>query len=218
MRHVVWDWNGTLFDDSELVVAALNHTLSGYDVEPLTPARYRELYTRPVHRFYERVLGRTVDDAEWDRLNHDFHVAYAEQLDVAQLADEAQRALGLASIAACTQSLLSMYPHEQLLPLVRELELHHHFVRIDGLRGPAGGPKAPHLERHLLEMAAEVHVPMREVLVIGDALDDAVAAEHVGARCVLYEGGSHHRDELEAAGVPVATDLVAALELGGVTG
>ena len=52
--------------------------------------------------------------------------------------------------------------------------------------------------------------------MIGDSLDDAVAAQEVGVPCVLYDGGSHHRRELDAAGVPVAQSLVAALQLGGV--
>jgi phosphoglycolate phosphatase-like HAD superfamily hydrolase len=54
-----------------------------------------------------------------------------------------------------------------------------------------------------------------EVLIVGDALDDAAAAAHVGTRCVLYDGGSHPRDELERAGVPVADSLTHALELAG---
>ena len=37
------------------------------------------------------------------------------------------------------------------------------------------------------------------MVVIGDALDDAAAAAHVGARCILYDGGSHLRDRLEQA-------------------
>jgi phosphoglycolate phosphatase-like HAD superfamily hydrolase len=27
--HIVWDWNGTLFDDVELIVAAANHLGTG---------------------------------------------------------------------------------------------------------------------------------------------------------------------------------------------
>ncbi len=53
------------------------------------------------------------------------------------------------------------------------------------------------------------------MLVVGDTLDDAVAARHIGARCVLYDGGSHHREVLESMGVPVANSLVEALEIGG---
>jgi len=53
------------------------------------------------------------------------------------------------------------------------------------------------------------------VLVIGDAKDDAAAAAHVGAACVLYDGGSHPREELEATGAPVAGSLTEALDLAG---
>jgi phosphoglycolate phosphatase-like HAD superfamily hydrolase len=44
-------------------------------------------------------------------------------------------------------------------------------------------------------------------VVIGDAADDAVAALHVGARAVLYTGGSHSRASLETVGVPVVDTL-----------
>jgi phosphoglycolate phosphatase-like HAD superfamily hydrolase len=49
------------------------------------------------------------------------------------------------------------------------------------------------------------------VLLVGDSLDDLAAARAVGARCVLYDGGSHHRSALEATGVPVVDTLTAAL-------
>lgn len=54
----------------------------------------------------------------------------------------------------------------------------------------------------------------RDVLVVGDALDDAAAAADVGVPCVLFDRGSHPRAELEAAGVPVVSTLVGALDGG----
>jgi phosphoglycolate phosphatase-like HAD superfamily hydrolase len=52
--------------------------------------------------------------------------------------------------------------------------------------------------------------PERTV-VIGDAADDALAARHVGARAVLYTGGSHSRTSLEDVGVPVVDTLAEAV-------
>lgn len=49
-------------------------------------------------------------------------------------------------------------------------------------------------------------------VVIGDAVDDAVAAAHVGARGALHRG-SHSRSSLEAAGVPVVDSLDEAVAL-----
>ena len=50
------------------------------------------------------------------------------------------------------------------------------------------------------------------MLVVGDALDDAEAAAAVGARCVLYDSGSHHRSHLREAGVPLIDSLLEVVE------
>jgi phosphoglycolate phosphatase-like HAD superfamily hydrolase len=80
-------------------------------------------------------------------------------------------------------------------------------VRVDGLRRSDGGGKAEHLSAHLaaLELAPE------QVVLVGDALDDLAAARAVGAGCVLYDGGSHHRQALEATGEPVVDSLTEAV-------
>ena len=49
--------------------------------------------------------------------------------------------------------------------------------------------------------------------MIGDSTDDAAAAGVVGTACVLYDGGSHHLDDLEDLGVPVTDSLVGAVRI-----
>ena len=58
---------------------------------------------------------------------------------------------------------------------------------------------------------AALEIEASAALLVGDTLDDLEAARTVGARCVLYDGGSHHRSALEATGVPVVDTLTAAL-------
>jgi phosphoglycolate phosphatase-like HAD superfamily hydrolase len=108
--------------------------------------------------------------------------------------------------------LLSLAPHEHLVPIVRRHGIEAHFVRIDGRTDTSHAGKAERMVRH---MAALGGVDADRVVVIGDALDDAVAAAHVGARAVLYTGGSHSRTSLEAAGmeVPVVDSLAEAVEV-----
>ncbi|CAM5684107.1 Phosphoglycolate phosphatase-like HAD superfamily hydrolase OS=Streptomyces griseomycini OX=66895 GN=FHS37_007630 PE=4 SV=1 [Streptomyces griseomycini] len=112
------------------------------------------------------------------------------------------------SSAGRSQSILSMYGHEDLVPLVRGFGIESHFVRVDGRTGPSGGSKAEHMVRHL---GALTGVDPARTVVIGDAADDALAARHVGARAVLYTGGSHGRASLEAVGVPVVDTLAEAV-------
>jgi phosphoglycolate phosphatase-like HAD superfamily hydrolase len=104
-----------------------------------------------------------------------------------------------------------MFPHDELVPLVGRMGLAGFFDRIDGLRGAPGDEKAAYLEAHLRELIADISPS--DVLVVGDTPDDARAASHVGARCVLYHNGSHHRGDLESVGVPVVDSLVAAVSV-----
>ncbi len=205
--HVVWDWNGTLLDDLDVVLASVNAGVAPYRKEPVTLNDYRTHYTRPVKHFYDALLGREIDHDEWLDLDTRFHAAYREQLTTAMLARGARQALERAAREGLSQSLLSMYPHSELLPLVDAAGIGHHFDRIDGLRGPAGDRKARYLEAHLDELEVD---PAASV-VVGDTPDDAEAAAAVGAGCVLVDSGGHHREVLEATGVRVASGLIEAI-------
>ncbi|MFJ6011940.1 HAD family hydrolase [Streptomyces sp. NPDC092952] len=208
--HLVWDWNGTLFDDNVAVVGATNAAFGEVGLEPITLEQYREMYCIPIPRFYERLMGRMPTDAEWERMDGIFHQYYTEQRGACGLTEGAEELLAQWRLAGRSQSLLSMYTHDDLVPVVRGYGIESHFLRVDGRTGPSGGSKARHMERHL---AALDGISPERTVVIGDAVDDAVAAAHVGARAVLYTGGSHSRTSLEAAGVPVVDSLAEAARL-----
>ncbi|MFM9367053.1 HAD family hydrolase [Streptomyces sp. Da 82-17] len=207
--HIVWDWNGTLFHDIDVVIQATNASFAEIGLPPITLERYRELYCVPVPRFYERLLGRMPTDAEWEVMDGAFHRHYWSLADGAALADGAGKLLADWQAAGLTQSMCSLAPHDRLLPIVRTHGIEHHFIRVDGRVGNSTGGKAEHMERHVAALASTVD-PARTV-VIGDAVDDAVAAAHVGARAVLYTGGSHSRASLAEAGVPVVDTLAEAV-------
>jgi phosphoglycolate phosphatase-like HAD superfamily hydrolase len=207
VRHVVWDWNGTLFDDHVAVVAAVNDALALLGLPPIDADAYRTHYTRPVERFYEQVAGRPIAPDEWRVLDDAYHDSYHTWLERLGLAPDARAALAAAEAAGLTQSLLSMWRHEHLVPLVERLGIGRFFARVDGLRQAGGGGKAEHLVAHL----AGLEVAPATAVLVGDSLDDLAAARAVGARCVLYDGGSHHRHALEATGAPVVDTLTAAL-------
>ncbi|WP_330175553.1 HAD hydrolase-like protein [Streptomyces sp. NBC_01498] len=211
--HLIWDWNGTLLDDFTAVIGATNAAFADIGLPPITAERYRDLYCMPIPVFYERLMGRLPTDAEWLVMDATFHRYYVERRVACALTEGVEELLSGWTLAGRSQSLLSMYEHEQLVPVVREYGIHQHFVRVDGRTGPSGGTKAVHMERHLTALAAEGRITPARTVVIGDAVDDALAAAHVGARAVLYTGGSHSRRSLEAVGVPVVDSLADAVDL-----
>ncbi|MEV0226688.1 HAD family hydrolase [Streptomyces sp. NPDC050704] len=202
--HIVWDWNGTLFHDNEAIIGATNAAFAELGLEPITLERYRELYCVPVPRFYERLIGRLPTDEEWEVMDETFHRYYVEHRVGCGLTDGVPGLLTEWVSAGRSQSILSMYGHDELVPLVRGFGIEPHFVRVDGRTGPSGGSKAEHMVRHV---AALTGVEPARTVVIGDAADDAIAARRVGAQAVLYTGGSHGRASLEEVGVPVVDSL-----------
>ncbi len=207
--HVVWDWNGTLFDDLDIVIEAANVALSDLGMPSINEGSYRDHFTRPVRAFYDSLFGRPVTDDEWHYLNDTFHVEYMARADKAELTTDAVEAMTAADAKGWVQSLLSMSPQEWLEGIVGRKGVSRRFALVDGLTGGTGGLKADHLASHLRALSLD---PDRTV-VVGDTPDDAVAARHVGAHVILYDGGSHHLPTLEGMGAPVAHTLVQAMEV-----
>ena len=81
---------------------------------------------------------------------------------------------------------------------------------MDGLRaGVGGGSKTPHLIARL----AELGLTGPDCVLISDSVDDAHAADAVGARMRLYSGGFTDSERLRATGKLVARSLSEAVEL-----
>jgi len=207
VAHLVWDWNGTLLDDLTLVVEATNACLALFGGGPTTAEEHRREFCRPVSAYYEVALGRAVDAADFARLDRLFHETYSAGLAACALAADAHHAL---TGWPGTQSLLSMWFHDRLVPTIDRYGLAGYFVRVDGLRAQiGGGSKTPHLVSHLSALGLDG----ADCVLVGDSVDDAEAAEAVGAGCVLYSGGFTDIDRLRATGRPVAHTLTEAVRL-----
>jgi phosphoglycolate phosphatase-like HAD superfamily hydrolase len=205
--HLVWDWNGTLLDDLSLVVSSTNEAFAAVGGRAVDADEHRTRFRRPVADFYAEVLERAVDADEFGKLDRIFHDAYRVGLTTMTLAADAMAAI---RSWPGSQSLLSMWFHEELVPAVDTYGLSGIFTRIDGLRTEVGGDlKAGHLATHLDSSG----IAGDQVVLVGDSLDDAVAADAVGAKAVLYTGGFTAPARLRASGRPVADTLVEAVAI-----
>lgn len=210
-RHVVWDWNGTLLDDFPAVLEATNALAGRWGWRPIDKEYYSREFSRPIRSFYEKLLGRAVDDHEFARLNAEWLVEYHERRSHHDLAADARAALDVVEARGATQSLCSMYDHLSLVEVVDEHCLRERFVAVHGNDG-SHHFKREHLVAHLRAVSARVTAPIDPVL-IGDTVDDAEAARAAGIACVLVTTGEMTRGRLEPTGVPVADSLLDALAI-----
>lgn len=217
--HVVWDWNGTLFDDLHIVVDGVNASLQALGLAPIGPDEYRAAYRRPVNLFYEDLLGRPVSSPEMKAIDDAFHDAYHASLDRAELAPDAREAIGAVVQAGGTQSVLSMWWHDRLVAAIKAFGLDGYMIAVDGHRGAPGETKAEHLRHHVRQLG-HLYPGLNgtRIVVVGDIADDAAAAAEVGTQCVLYDSGSQPRRVLEAMEVPVVDSLLEAIWVAGIRG
>src|ERR1700754_3934267 len=114
-KHIIWDWNGTLFHGIDAVVGATNEIFRTYELPALTVDDFRAAYTRPIWVAYERMLGRPLTEGEWESLDVGFHEHYFRLSDACLLAADAEFVL---TNWTGSQSLCSMAPHAHLVPKV----------------------------------------------------------------------------------------------------
>ncbi|CAM3699898.1 HAD family hydrolase [Nocardiopsis rhodophaea] len=210
IKHIVWDWNGTLLDDNRANLAALNQVCAAFGRPQVDLDYWRSVFRRPLRECYEELLDRSFVDGEWERVNTIYDRHYLAEVPACGLAEGVPDVLHQWAAAGGTQSLLSMASHRHVNELVAERGLRPHFTRVDGRRfGTVSDSKTEHLAAHMEELGADP----ASVVLIGDIDDDARAAREAGANAVLVASGLMNRERLEATGHPVVSTTVEAVGL-----
>ena len=213
IRHIVWDWNGTLLDDTALTVRAANAALAaiGHPIE-LTVERWREVATRPIYDTYHCLTNSDLGADQWAQVGRVWLATYLDGLPEVGLNPTAEAALDEAAALGWTQSIVSLHQEEALRRHVTELGIADRFTEIcgSGANWIDGRTKADSVAAQLAALDLRPH----QALMIGDMEEDAVEAVRAGAAPVLVPTGDTSRQRLDATGYPVAETLIAAVRLG----
>ena len=78
MKHIFWDWNGTLLDDTEAALATLNFMLRERGAQEISMEFYRDNFAFPVRPFYTKI-GMVLENEAWDDIAQEYHDVYAMQ-------------------------------------------------------------------------------------------------------------------------------------------
>lgn len=202
IRHAIWDWNGTLLDDTALCIDVMNGLLAERSLPPLTHARYLEIFDFPVIDYYRR-LGFDFERDPFAVLGAEFIRRYEARRLESPLHGGAVATLDFAHERGLPQSVLSAYRHDTLVELLAHFNLSHYFVDVLGSDNVYARGKVEQGRRWI----AHAQLDPRTVVLIGDTTHDFEVAEAMGCRCILVADGYHPRAKLERCGVPVFDDL-----------
>jgi phosphoglycolate phosphatase len=194
ISHIIWDWNGTLLNDTQACVNTLNTLLQVRNLPTLSVDRYRELFDFPVYDFY-RTVGFELDNEDWDELSVTFHELFRADESLALHADTMSTLENMRE-RGYRQSVLSASHQSILDSMICEYKLRDFFqwVRgIDNLYGDskinAGG-----------QLVHDMGISGREILLVGDSLHDYEVARKLGVRCLLVACGHQAHARLALTG------------------
>ena len=205
---VVWDWNGTLLDDTVAALNAFNVQLLRRGLPPITFDFYRDHFAFPVKPFYA-LCGVDLAREDWDELAHEYHRSYAAEPKALNV--EAVAALEAVRARGARQCVLSALRQDLLDAALTEHGIRPYFDYVYGVDNLDGGSKLERARELFAHLAADAspYGPAR-ITLIGDAIHDAEVAKALGVNCVLVATGGHSAARLRAV-APTADTLLQAI-------
>ena len=207
--YILWDWNGTLLDDTEAALATLNEMITVRGGQPIGMEFYRDHFAFPVRHFYDKIGIVAHNEDEWNGIAHEYHEVYGRQPK--KLNPLAVTALEMAKEAGCRQSIVSALRQDLLEADMARNGVTKYFERICGSDNLDGASKLERA-RVLLRTLSETVPSGTHFILIGDALHDKEVADALGIDCILCAQGSHAAWRLRAV-APTGDTLVDALKL-----
>lgn len=204
MKHIIWDFNGTLLFDAQLGVDCDNYVFDTLGLPRITLADYRAHMTMPVRDFYTS-LGvdlnvykyETISRLWLDRFNA--HAVAMGLVPGALAAVERLKKLGF------TQSILSASYEKSLIEQCDALGLMPYMAAIGGL-GDESAQKKTDIGRLQME---KLGLGGRDCVLVGDMVADSELAELLGTDCVLVPWGHNSEERLAKTGRPIARSFEA---------
>ena len=201
-KHIIWDWNGTLLDDVDLSLEAINIVLARYNRPALQRKRYLKIFTFPVIEYY-KTLGFDFNKTPFNMIGTEFIDEYTARMYQVDLQEGAEDFLKLVDDDSVTQSILSAAKQQMLETLIDHHGIKDYMIRVVGLDNHYAHSK---LEAGQAWMA-ELPFQPSEVLYIGDTIHDVDVARELGVDIVLLALGHSDYGRLVESGQPVLSDF-----------
>jgi len=197
-KHIIWDWNGTLFNDVELSVSVVNNLLTKRNLAPLSIETYKEIFTFPVKDYYA-AAGFDFEKESFETLGKEWMDEYEQRKHECGLSNSVLPLLEKVSAMKIEQSILSAYSQHTLVEVVSRYGLLKYFSHLVGLDNIYASSKALRGK----ELMKKLALKNGDALLIGDTTHDYDVATEIGAHCILLASGHQNKKNLLRCGVTV---------------
>ena len=201
-KHIIWDWNGTLLDDTWLCVEGINNALMKRKLSPISENKYRKVFTFPVKDYYMK-LGFDFDKEPFEIAGDEFVSYYEEKFHKAKLQNGSRFVLRTIQSRSISQSILSAGKQDFLLDWVSFHKLEKYFFKIVGIDNQYANGKIA----QGIKLINDLPYNREDIVIIGDTIHDSDVAEKLKINFILIDHGHVNGERLKKTGRTVLSNL-----------
>lgn len=201
IKSIIWDWNGTLLDDVDISIEAMNAILSENNLPLINRTYYQQIFRFPVKYYYED-LGLCVDNDRFEKVGLHFMDEYRSRIPKTELFPDAIETLQYLR-GKYNQYILSAMEQNLLENMTKDFGVDKYLDGVYGIDNHLGGKKIE-VGKQLLKTLS---LQGDECLMIGDSIHDSEVAKACGFKCMLYSGGHVSVEKLQKTGIPIINSL-----------
>jgi phosphoglycolate phosphatase-like HAD superfamily hydrolase len=191
IKLIAFDWNGTLFSDTQTIVNADNKVLKEFAVKPITIKKFRETFHMPVIHYWKNIglsdafLKKNLDEMERLFTNH-----------YEPLADKARTRSGVREVLKFLESnkiksvIYSNHTTVNIEKQIHRLKINKYINKV--LARALGDNSQIHTrtkEIKLLNFIKEHKFKPQEVVSVGDTEEEIEIGKQNGYHTVAITGG-----------------------------
>ena len=193
LQAVAFDFDGTLADTREAIVATVAQTLSSLSVAPLPPEQVVARMGLPLAEVF---VAAGVPAAGLHDAVQLYRRRFPENCTRVALFPGVLQGLQALAAAGVPLGIVSSRGRGSLLPLLSQLKIERFFCEVLGEEDALQKKPAPHL---VLSLGERLRIAPASMLVVGDTSFDIEMGHAAGARTCAVSYGSHDLATLRAA-------------------
>jgi phosphoglycolate phosphatase len=205
---IIWDWNGTLLNDTDSCIETINSLLNDRNLPLLDRKRYLDVFGFPVIDYYKRI-GFDFTIEPFDIPAMQYIDLYTQKVKDCALHDSAIAVLEFYRSKGFKQLVLSASEIGILENSIAHFNIDHFFDGIAGLDNHYATSKTE-IGKRLLTAHA---IPPENACLIGDTTHDFEVAQQIGCRCLLVADGHQPAYKLKQTGAVVVEKLEEVMRL-----
>lgn len=202
INTIIWDWNGTLLNDTDICIATINELLSERGINEITRQKYIEVFGFPVIDYYKKI-GFNFDLEPFEIPANKYIEIYISKFMECGLHDNVLEVLKFFKKSGFKQLVLSASEDSKLKEAINYFNITEYFDEICGLDNNFAVSKT----NLGINMLKKMNLSPKNVCLIGDTDHDREVADAIGCSCILIADGHQSKSRLQTTGSAVVNSL-----------